>query len=97
MQSVTGLIQVRAATDSTVLGYVIENTGNNNHFGLGYDPTVAISVSFAVDPTVTVSGQLDITATVSSPPSYVVQFKLNDCFIRHLMKLSGPSWAASTV
>ncbi|KZP28607.1 hypothetical protein FIBSPDRAFT_1039369 [Athelia psychrophila] len=63
-QTVTGIIQIRDATSKDILGYVIENTNNNNHLGYG-DASLAIPVSFAVDPTATVSSQLDIAAVTS--------------------------------
>ncbi|KAF7968601.1 hypothetical protein HWV62_30055 [Athelia sp. TMB] len=66
MRSVTGLIQARSATDNTVVGYVAENTGNANHFGITYDPTAAIVFTLSVDPTAAVSSQLDISATTTT-------------------------------
>ena len=72
----TGLIQVRSATDNTVVGYVAENTGNNNHFGITYDPTAAMTFSFSVDPTADVSSQLDISATTVS--AHIFHLGLSD-------------------
>ncbi|KAJ6588785.1 hypothetical protein B0H19DRAFT_1057910 [Mycena capillaripes] len=47
-----GVIMVTNANTNDVLGYVAENTGNNNHLGTG-DLALAITFQFTVDSTLT--------------------------------------------
>ncbi|KAJ7185514.1 hypothetical protein C8R46DRAFT_1207668 [Mycena filopes] len=60
----SGVAQILAA-DGTSLGYIAENTNNNNHFGLTTEKSAALGLQFTIDSTVVGASQLDIGAATS--------------------------------